>query len=99
MNSNSNIGIPVVMSDYRIRISGCDVGMVTCNSRTNGELGIESRNRTGVSPKNRTGVRSSELVLHEVVTPYMTTDFYRVRLFVNSLTSVHSLSFYCLLSV
>ena len=32
MNSNSNIGIPVVMSDYRIGISGCDVGMVTCNS-------------------------------------------------------------------
>ena len=31
MNSNSNIGIPGVMSDYQIGISGCDVGMVTCN--------------------------------------------------------------------
>ena len=32
MNSNSNIRIPGVMSDYQIGISGCDVGMVTCNT-------------------------------------------------------------------
>ena len=42
----------------------CDV-----QGHTNGGLGIESRRSIGVCPKNRTRVRSSELVLHEVITP------------------------------
>ena len=53
----------------QIRITGWGpkIGNVMCRVAQMGDSEMYRR-RIGVRPNNRTGVRSSELVLHEVVT-------------------------------
>ena len=62
------------VTQIQIHWSPIDGSYTLVQGHTNGELGIESRSRIRVGPM-WTGVRSSELVLHEVVTLWLLGTF------------------------